>query len=95
MLSNAQAETLALSLLRAGANAKQHASRLRASPLPIKRIQVQLCRSRASFSNIDAPVLGEAAYKRLDEHGNRCGALGLYTPAAQQSGRARQRSWQR
>jgi hypothetical protein len=64
MLSNAQAETLALSLLRAGANASSTQA-VASQPAADQTNSSSAMSSRASFGDIDAPVLGEAAYKDL------------------------------
>jgi hypothetical protein len=65
MLANVQAETLALSLLRAGATTSSSAQSVVNPPAAGQTISNSATSSRASFGNIAPPVLGEAAYKDL------------------------------
>src|SRR6185295_3190606 len=62
MLANVQAETLALSLLRAGATTSSSAQSVVNPPAADQAGSNSAMSSRASF-NVASPVLGEAAYK--------------------------------
>lgn len=65
MLANVQAQMLTLSLLRAGVNTASTTQAVANQPAAGQTNSNSATSSRASFSNITQPVLGEAAYKDL------------------------------
>lgn len=65
MLANVQAETLAMSLLRAGPATASSTQAVANQPAADQTNSSSAMSSQASFGNIAPPLLGEAAYKEL------------------------------